>query len=60
MKKFRKENVANANIGNTIFSVPEESSWNSFSKPIRKIDKYPRSKKILGKLNPVVQEMKMQ
>lgn len=59
MKKFRKENVANVNIGNTTFSIPEESSWNSFSKPIQEIDKYPRSKKILGKLNPIVQEMKM-
>lgn len=39
-------------LGNTLHEL-------SFSKPVREIDKYPRSKKMIGQLNPIVQAMEM-
>ncbi len=59
MKDLMKENVANVNTGNALFVTPKKEEWNSFSKPVRDIDRYPRSKKMIGKLNPEVQKMEM-
>ncbi len=59
MKNLMKENVSNVNVGNALLCMPQKDSWNSFSKPVREIDKYPRSKKMIGQLNPTVQEMKL-
>lgn len=66
MKHFVKENVANVNVGNALFIQPITTrerimgrGWNSFSIPPSPIDRYPRSKKMIGKLNPKLQEMKM-
>ena len=59
MKNYMKENVTNVNVGNALLCAPQKDSWNSFSKPVREIDKYPRSKKMIGKLNPTVQAMEM-
>lgn len=59
MSKFMKENVANVNVGNALFCAPQREPWNSFSKPVRDIDRYPRSKKTIGKLNQALQDMKM-
>lgn len=66
MKRLVKENVANVNVGNALFNPPLSSrerilgrGWNSFSLPVSPIDRYPRSKKMIGKLNPELQKMKM-
>ena len=59
MKNLMKENVSNVNVGNALFCAPQRDLWNSFSKPVREIDKYPRSKKMIGQLNPIVQAMEM-
>lgn len=59
MKRLIKENVANVNVGNALFCAPQRGLWNSFSKPVRDIDRHPRSKKMIGKLNQALQDMKM-
>lgn len=59
MKRLVKENTANVNVGNALFLMPQKEVWNSFSKPVRDIDRYPRSKKMIGKLNSALQAMKM-
>lgn len=59
MKRLVKENVTNVNVGNALFCAPQKESWNSFSKPVQEIDKYPRSKKMIGRLNQTLQNMKM-
>lgn len=57
MKRLMKENVASENVGDALLRAPKRDPWNSFSKPVRVIDRYPRSKKVIGKLNPTLEAM---
>lgn len=57
MRSIMKENVANVNVGNALLRAPKRDLWNSFSKPVRAVDRFPRSRRKRGKLNPTLEKM---
>lgn len=59
MNKLMKENVTHVSNGNSFFRAPKKEPLNSFSKPLREIDRYPQSKKVIGTLNPVLEKMEI-
>lgn len=59
MKTLRKENTQYVNTGDPSRRAPEMEKWNTFSRPAEKGEYLPESEKMIGELNPVLENMEI-